>query len=191
MVGRPREFNREEALGKAIRLFWEQGFEATGIAELSEHLGIGRQSLYGSFGDKRSLFLEALNNYCAEANGWFNSTLEAPGSALANIHTILDTWEANAKSKDYCGCLMTNTTSELGFRDPELARMLKRQMANMHKAFEKALTRARDDGEVSTDMDIQAMASMLVNTGQGISVTGKVDKQHAGQVVKAIKTMLG
>ena len=137
------------------------------------------------------MFLEALNNYSAETSAWFNSTLEAPGSGLANIHTILDTWEANAKQKDFCGCLMVNTTSELGFRDPELAKLLKRQMANMHKGFEKALTRARDDGEVSADMDIQATASLLVNAAQGISVSGKVDKQQTGQVVKAIKTMLG
>jgi len=63
MTGRPREFEREDAIDKAMELFWEQGYEATGVAELCDRMGVGRQSLYNTFGDKESLFVEALSRY--------------------------------------------------------------------------------------------------------------------------------
>ena len=62
-IGRPKEFDREEALQKAMELFWARGYEGTGMRELLQHMGIGRQSLYDTFGDKRSLFIEALKCY--------------------------------------------------------------------------------------------------------------------------------
>ncbi len=190
MIGRPREFDRDVVLQKAIRLFWQNGFEATGIAELSEHLGIGRQSLYGTFGDKRTLFLEALRQYSDDSIGWLTATLDAPGSAVDNINAVLDTWVANSRKKDFCGCLMTNSISELGIRDPELRKLLKRNLGKMSAAFERALDRGKADGAISPDTDTRALAKMLVNTGQGLAVSAKVDSSYGSDVVKAIRDIM-
>jgi len=190
MVGRPRQFDRDEALNKAITLFWSQGFEATGIAQLSETLGIGRQSLYGTFGDKRSLFLEALKHYSDENIGWLRDTLNAPGRAVDNIHVVLDAWATRASDCSYCGCFLTNSMSELGLKDPETTELLARNLGRMTTAFEAALTRAGEEGDLSASADTRALAKALVNAAQGLSSAGKVDHDYAFDVVAQMKLLL-
>jgi TetR/AcrR family transcriptional repressor of nem operon len=190
MVGRPRQFDRDEALDKAITLFWEQGFEATGIAQISTTLGIGRQSLYGTFGDKRSLFLEALRHYSNENIGWLRSILGAEGRAVENIHAVLDAWAARASDCSYCGCFLTNSMSELGLRDPEMTELLARNLGRMTAAFETALERAVAEGDIDSTADTHALAKTLVNTAQGLSSAGKVDHDYAHDVVAQMKRLL-
>ncbi len=191
MSGRPREFDRDEVLDKAMRLFWEQGYDATGIAQLGEHLGIGRQSLYATFGDKQTLFREALQRYGDQIIADVVSKLDAAGSGLENIHKVLDMWESNAARKNFCGCLVTNSISELGVREPELATILKHKLDRLEAAFSRALKRARENGEISSGVDTRAMARMLVNTGQGLAVAGKVaDGAYARDVMKATRRLL-
>ncbi len=82
MKGRPREFDREEALGQAMDLFWSQGYEATGVADLCDRMGLGRQSLYNTYGDKESLFAEALEHYDRVQLQPMVDALESPGSVI-------------------------------------------------------------------------------------------------------------
>ena len=84
MIGRPREFERDDALDKAMQLFWLQGYEATGVADLCSHMGVGRQSLYNTFGDKESLFIEALRYYRKARLQPMVETLRGSGSGLQN-----------------------------------------------------------------------------------------------------------
>ena len=190
MIGRPRQFCRDQALDQAIELFQEQGYEATGIAQISETLGIGRQSLYGTFGDKRSLFVEALRRYSDESIGWLRATLNGPGRAIDHIETVLDTWAARGQEDSHCGCFMTNSISELGFRDPELAGMLSGNLSRMATAFQGAIERAQAEGDIAADRDSEALAKLLVNTAQGLSVSGKVDGSYARDVIAQVKTLL-
>lgn len=191
MVGRPREFDRDAALGKAMRLFWEQGYEATGIAQLGDEMGIGRQSLYAAFGDKRTLFVEALDYYTQQQMDPMIGTLTKPGSGVANILEVLDCWTHNASDKNSCGCFLANSTAELGFRDPDMAKVLRRKLERLEKGFHTALKRAKDDGEISADTDTRALARMLVSTGQGLSITGKVvSKEYARDVLNAARRLL-
>ena len=190
MLGRPRKFDREQALDRAMDLFWKQGFEATGIAQLSEHLGIGRQSIYCTFGDKRSLYLEALGRYCDHSISNLKATLGEPGKALDNLNIVFDLWVKNARSEDYCGCFMASTISELGLNDVEMAEILNRNVARMTAAFEMALDKARSQGDLATDTDSHALARLLVNTSQGLSVSGKIDPGFAADVVVQLKKLL-
>ena len=93
MIGRPREFERDEALDQAMQLFWSQGYERTGVADLCSHMGLGRQSLYNTFGDKESLFVEALRHYRQARLRPMLETLRGSGSGLQNVMTILDSWQ--------------------------------------------------------------------------------------------------
>ena len=190
MAGRPRQFDRDQALDRAVQLFWRQGYEATGMSQLSDHMGIGKQSLYDTFGDKRSIFLEALKRYSDESIGWLRTTLSMNGSALRNIHLVLDTWVNNLKNKDFCGCFMANSVVEFGVRDQEIAQILKANLQRMSRAFEAALVVARNQGTVSPDTDSRSMARFIVNAGQGLAVLGKVDPVYAKAVANNFKEIL-
>jgi TetR/AcrR family transcriptional repressor of nem operon len=93
MTGRPREFERDEALDKAMDLFWSQGYEATRVAQLCAHMGVGRQSLYNTFGDKESLFTEALTRYKQLRLEPMITGLRGPGSGLENVRRLLEGWD--------------------------------------------------------------------------------------------------
>ena len=96
-MARPKEFDQEKALRKAIRLFSQQGFAATSTDDLMRAMDIGRQSMYDSFGDKRALFLKALELYVTESVHSISVELERPGSALAAVQNALVTF---AQRKD-------------------------------------------------------------------------------------------
>lgn len=174
MSGRPREFDELAVLDAAMVLFWEQGYEATGIAELSDRCGIGRQSMYNAFGDKKSLYLQALDRYSRERLGSLVDLLEAPGSPLDNVRALLDAWEANWEDPEFKGCLMVNSMAELGVRDLEIKTRLDRMLQQMEDAIYNALHRAQEQGELPVDRDARALARTITITGQGLAVVGKV-----------------
>src|SRR5260370_10113410 len=91
-MARPKEFDQEKALRKAIRLFSQQGFAATSTDDLMRVMEVGRQSMYDTFGDKRALFLKALKMYVAQSVHSINVELERPGSALAAVRNALVTF---------------------------------------------------------------------------------------------------
>jgi TetR/AcrR family transcriptional regulator, transcriptional repressor for nem operon len=88
-VARPKEFDRDKALKRAMEVFWEHGYEATSTDQLLKAMGIGRQNLYDTFGDKRRLFLEALGLYATEGTIAAREVLTSSGSALERIHRLL------------------------------------------------------------------------------------------------------
>src|SRR5947209_3306000 len=88
-AGRPRDFDEGQALQSAMRAFWDRGYHATSIAELVEATGVHRNSLYATFGDKKTLFLAALDNYIEGALQRFQEQLAAPRPALEALKNAL------------------------------------------------------------------------------------------------------
>jgi TetR/AcrR family transcriptional repressor of nem operon len=177
--GRPREFDRDEILNRAIDLFWQRGYEATPISELVQELGIGRQSLYLAFGNKRQLFEEALDRYAEMEIGPILVQLRAPGSPLDNVRSVLLFLQKRASSNDFKGCMIGHAAGEFGTRDPELSRHLARTFQRLEDAFSNALTRARDAGELSADRNPRALARLLVTTIQGVALWGPARRSPA------------
>lgn len=182
MVGRPREFDRDKALDRAMHLFWSKGYEATGVAELSNEMGVGRQSLYNCFGDKESLFAQALDRYARARLQPIIDTLRAPGSGVANVRRVLDFWESQPRETTRMGCLMANTIAEFGMRDPRLAKALEQLLRQMESAFRDALDRAAAAGELPPGRDPGELARLLTTLGQGLATVGKLDA--SGQFVR-------
>src|SRR5690349_24968801 len=85
---RPKSFDQDTVLDQAVQLFWERGYEATSMADLEAHLGLGRQSLYNTFGDKQALFLKALERYRNDVGGEALARLNAPGAGLDAIRSV-------------------------------------------------------------------------------------------------------
>jgi TetR/AcrR family transcriptional repressor of nem operon len=192
MSGRPREFDEHAVLETAMDVFWEQGYEATGIAELSERCGIGRQSMYNTFGDKRALFDQALDLYARERIGQLMAMLERPGSPLSNVHALLDTWEESWASEDSRGCLMVNTMAELGDRDSATRSKLDSMVQTVEDGLFRALCRAQEAGELSPDRECRALARTFTITAQGLAVVGKVasSPSYAKDVLDTTRALL-
>jgi TetR/AcrR family transcriptional repressor of nem operon len=175
MSGRPREFDREDALERAMILFWERGYEGTSMSDLTEALGIGRQSLYGAFGDKRALFLACMDRYVEQVLelGVFDP-LASAGSPLENVHKVLDGWEQYAQSAQFRGCLLGKSLTELGRREPELDRVLRAKLDRMEAAFERALRLSKKEGELSAAADVRVLARALTTFAQGAGMVCQV-----------------
>ncbi len=171
--GPDKQFDRDEALGRAMQLFWQQGYEATGVTELLDAMGIGRQSMYDTFGNKRELFAEALDLYISHQVGAVRSMLRAPGSALDNLKRVMARWEQLGTEQD-CGCLVGNTVAEFGPHDAEVGACLKRALEQLRKDFVATLNRAQADGEIGAHLDPEDLGNLLIVTVQGAALLSKV-----------------
>src|ERR1700681_3347680 len=147
-VARPKEFDQEKAIRKAIRLFSQQGFAATSTDDLMRVMDIGRQSMYDTFGDKRALFLKALKMYVTESVHSIDVELQRPGSALAAVQNALVTF---AQRKDFSsaeGCMGLNALTEFGRRDADVARISREAARVLRQALMHVLTRAKKQREI-------------------------------------------
>ncbi len=184
-LGRPKEFDRQEALEKATEVFWAKGYEGTSVRDLLKGMGINRGSMYDTFRDKRSLFLEAIGHYRQSVAGPLIETIDGAGSPLANIRKTLRK-VADLATFDGCrGCLVTNTTVEIAPRDSEVAKAMKSALIAVEEAFRRALNRAVKLGELSRKTHTRALARFLGNTLQGLVVLskGKLGKQTRDDVI--------
>ncbi|GAA4614756.1 TetR/AcrR family transcriptional regulator [Actinoallomurus liliacearum] len=169
--GRPPAFDRTEALAAATRLFWEHGYEATSIGELTKAMGMRPGSLYAAFGDKKGLFKEVVRTYGRSPVGAFMGTaLEEEPTARGAFRRILR--EAAAVYPDPshpAGCLTISAATNVTVQDAEVAAFL-RDLRNANLAtFEARLRTAQRDGELSAAADPRALAAYFAAVIQGMS----------------------
>jgi AcrR family transcriptional regulator len=188
-MARPKEFDREKALRKAIRLFSQKGFAATSTDELMRVMDVGRQSMYDTFGDKRALFLEALEMYVMESVNTINAELEKPGSALSAIRNALVTFAERKDLSSEEGCMGLNSICEFGQRDADVTRVT-RHAARVHRnSLMRVLSRAKTQGELSSDADVESMADFFESTLAGIRMMAKAGQSR--QALRNIATIAG
>jgi TetR/AcrR family transcriptional repressor of nem operon len=167
--GRPRTFDREETVAKAKNLFWESGYHASGLNDLLKEMSIARQSLYSTFGDKRGLFIEALKNYGQLEYAEMAQYLNREGSPLANYKALLNEARRRTREPDFKGCLIANTISELGRKDPEIGKFFMEQIEIIEAGFRDCLQRAKDAGEISLALPTRQIARLSVVCFLGIT----------------------
>ncbi|MEU6480829.1 TetR family transcriptional regulator [Streptomyces sp. NPDC047017] len=180
-MARTKEFDPDAALQSALELFWRRGYEATSMADLVEHLGIGRASLYATFGSKHELYLKAFDRYGENSDAVLLRELSRPGPALPAVRAVIRRFAAEATTgqRRECGCLVTNTAAELAPHDPEAARRVERSWDRLETLLRSALTRAQGQGELGADRDPRALARMLLVLTQGVRVVGKASQDPA------------
>ena len=180
MSGRPRQFDPDAVLDAAMAVFWKKGYAGTALAELEAATKLGRQSLYGAFGDKRALFARVVERYFEVVlRPYIIDVLDAPGSPRANVEQVIRAWESAAAAPDFNGCLVGNSSSEMGLHDPEMAELLRRKLELLEAAFYRALTRAQRAGEINAGADVRALARSFVVTAQGLSIVCRVNRERA------------
>jgi AcrR family transcriptional regulator len=169
--GRPRAFDRTAALTAATRLFWERGYEATSIGELTEAMGIRPGSLYAAFGDKKSLFKEVVHSYGRSPVGAFMGVaLEEEPTAHAAFTRILR--EAAVIYPDPAhpaGCLTISAATNVTPQDAEVAAFLRNLRNENLDVFEARLRVAQQAGELSDAANPRALAAYFATVIQGMS----------------------
>lgn len=172
---RVKEFEPDVALQRALELFWERGYEATSMADLVEHLGIGRASLYATFGSKHELYLKALERYTQTRDPDVVEMLSHPGPVVPAIRRLIETYVEQAVGAGaHRGCMVVNAAVETS-ADPAVARLVGHSWRAIEVALTTALTRARTQGELAAETDPQALAAFVLVLLQGIKVVGQGD----------------
>jgi TetR/AcrR family transcriptional repressor of nem operon len=178
-MARQKEFDRDEALHKAMETFWARGYEATSIQDLVESMGINRQSLYDTFGDKHALYLLALDRYRDVESRKVFELLEKPGSARKAIRQLFtNVIDCSVGSKQRRGCFMGNAISELAGRCKETAARTCNNMNALEDALYRALLRGKKDGEFTNISDPRAVARFLYSNLQGLTLVAKANQDR-------------
>jgi AcrR family transcriptional regulator len=172
-VARPKEFDREEALRRAIPVFWENGFAGTSTDDLVQAMGIGRQSLYDTFGDKRGLFLEALRVYNTDSlTTVFRKLREGPTTMAALERILIDGTQAPSKQR-LLGCMGVNSVCELAGEDAEVAALNQTNAALLEATLKDVIDDGQARGNVRRGIDSRAAARFLAATMSGLMVQAK------------------
>ena len=179
-MARPKAFDVDEALERAMELFWRQGYEATSLPDLVQHMGIGRQSLYDTFGGKRQLFLQALDRYAAVMIGGALGRLERPGASIDDLTAFLEAVVAYQTGKRIrTACLMINSAMELAVSDKEVARRASAHHQRMEGAFRRVLEHATAQEDIHPLLPVETVARHMVATVLGMVVAAKSGAEPA------------
>src|SRR6267154_1659990 len=175
-MARPKEFDQERALHCAISIFSQKGFAATSTDDLMRAMDLGRQSMYDTFGDKRALFLKALEVYVAEKVRSINVELQTPGSPLASIRRALVHFAERRDLSSMDGCMGINAICEFGMRDEDVTRITRRAANTQRHTLMDTLRRAQMEGELDAETDIESLADFVESTLAGIRIAAKAGK---------------
>ncbi len=173
---RRKEFDREEVLLNAMRVFRDKGYEATSMQDLVDHMKINRFSLYETFKSKHELFLEALQAFSENVAIPFYNRLKDSNEGLKVIETTLMELVSRIKSgQSSNGCLMCNTIAELGAKkDKRTTIILDTHLKTLEGNFYAALSRAKELREISEDVDAREYAKLLVTYTTGLLSIAKI-----------------
>ncbi|WP_370936774.1 TetR/AcrR family transcriptional regulator [Amycolatopsis sp. cg13] len=165
-MARPRTFDEKQVLNAVRDQFWDAGYAATSLEDLMRVSGLGKGSLYAAFGDKRQLFLRALRSYTDESHDALRKALSDTPRALDALRLLIEAPIDEPGTRR--GCLMANSTCELGNADPEV-------LAHAHRTYETStalirdcVARAQREGDLPAEADPIALARALLAAQQGL-----------------------
>lgn len=168
--GRPREFDIDDALAAALRVFWRNGYEGASLAELTAEMGITKPSLYAAFGNKEQLFGKALDLYEREKLAYMTAALDAPTARAVAERLLRGALEMQSSDCDPKGCLGVIGTVACGAEaEPIKAEVVKRR-ASSHAALVARFARAKTDGDLPDGLEADALARYLLAIMQGLMI---------------------
>ena len=173
--GRPRAFEPDVALGKAMNTFRDGGFAATSLDDLSEAMGINRPSLYGTFGDKRDLFLKAYERYRAEMAATFAPAFDPAltlRQMLEKIYAIaLDVYLAGENGPRGCFTVMTATSEAMA--DPEIRPLVQKALGTTQRTLAKRFQAAVESGELPATANVQVLSQIASSTVEALAIRSR------------------
>lgn len=174
MLGRPRSFDRDAALHRALMVFWKHGYDATSIALLTKAMGIGAPSLYAAFGDKRALFDEALGIYAKTYGAFLVQALAEEADARMAVTRLLRGAAAMfAEPEHPPGCLVISAATNCSPQSATVQRRLRSYRESTVRGLEEKLGHARASGHLPARVDVRALALFYSAVLQGMSAQAR------------------
>ena len=172
-MARPKEFDRDAAVDRAMSVFWLKGYAATSTDDLLQAMKIGRQSMYDTFGDKRRLYVEALERYQRQGVAAHINRLRSTASPLAGIEALLVGVTPSDRATREKGCMGVGSICEFGNADAELAKLRIKSGGALHKALVERLQDALAIGDIGETVDIEHAARFVETMMLGVQVAAK------------------
>src|ERR1700720_1836019 len=161
-MARPREFERETALKEAIRIFSDHGYEGTSTDALLRAMEISRQSMYDTFGDKRQLYLEALQHYNADGVANLIRTLSGASSPLKGLESALLAFASKPDADLALGCMGVGAICEFGRSDQRVSMLTDSASRTLQSGLERVIAEAQQAGEICTDVQVRPAAQFMI-----------------------------
>lgn len=180
--GRPRGFDPEQALDRALEVFWEHGFQGASMAELTAAMGLSKPSLYAAFGDKEALYLKALDRYAALGADKAVRVLEAEPDGRRAIEAFLRETASMLTDPDLPGgCFVVNGAADCGgaATPPAVEAALRRSLQQGEQRFRARLERARREGQLAPNARIEDLAVFFSSLLAGLGVLAKSGAKRA------------
>ncbi|MFY2308803.1 TetR/AcrR family transcriptional regulator [Lysinibacillus fusiformis] len=189
-MARTREFDEEKVLEAAMQLFWEKGYEATSLSDLTSRMGIQRPSIYSTFGDKKELFEAALRRYTTSRAADIRARLQSHVSVKQSFATFFEEVIQAEYMKDLSnGCFCINTMVELAPHDERFEILTREHQLYLAVIFQETIERGVQAGELEVDTDAKSLAQALIVSLIGLTVMMKSQPQRSF-VDNAIATTL-
>ncbi len=180
--GRPRNFDLDTALDRALEVFWQHGFQAASLADLTSAMGLSKPSLYAAFGDKESLYLKVLDRYVVLQIEQHTAIFNSEPDARQALEKFLRTMAALlADPTPPCGCLIVNGMADCGLAstppaiEQALRKAVQRSEARLHRQF----VRAQRDGQLAPQINASDLAAFFTSLLAGLAVLAKSGAKRA------------
>lgn len=185
--GRPRGFDADEALDKAVRVFWRKGYQGTSLPDLTDAMGINRPSLYAAFGNKEALFRRALDRYMEQAGCHVRGALAEPTAFGVARRLLLGTATLLSNPKHPRGCLLVQGALACGTEADSVRKELVRRRAKGEKEVRERFKRAVREGDLPKGTDPAALARFLsaVSAGMSVQAAGGASRRELEQVAES------
>lgn len=181
-MARPKEFDRDDALGRAMKVFWTHGYDKTSIEDLVKGTGVGRQSLYDTFGDKRAIYLAALDLF---RRTHAKEAVVRKASPLATLEASFRRMARAAVAGDGERCMMVDAAVEMRKMPCEdVERALREHLRQNERIIRDLLKEAEEAGEIAQGLDHLAIARTMINAIHGLRVTAPFDHGMFEDVVR-------
>ena len=169
-----KNFDVDEAIGQVMEIFWEKGYDATSISDLTEATGVKRQSLYNAIGGKEQLFVRSLLKYDAENRRATLASLEAKGTPLLAIRTLFGSVvEESLSDPSKRGCLLVNTAVTLQSQTKEVQLLVDAALTDFRQFFFRLIEHGKVREEIPLEIDSEGAAAGLLGMFIGIRVLAR------------------
>lgn len=191
-IGRPRQFNAEVALEHAMNQFWAGGYFATSLQDLLNCMRLSKSTLYQSFGNKEQLFVRCIQHYEHQLDQMLKARLEDASSGIEFVRSLIDSVIDEAEKTNPKGCLLVNTANELAGREETIAQAVTNALDKIRSHLRVAIQRARDEGDVAPDTDLDQASDYLVAGISGLRTMVKAgtDRQSLSKVADLLMKTL-
>jgi len=189
--GRPRAYNPDVALERAMQTFWKSGYCATSLDDLSEAMQMNRPSLYAGFGDKHRLYIKAMQRFQDQARQYFAQALVARSDDISFADVVsryllaaIDLYTAH----DATGCAIIATATVQALTEPDIGQLLDQMLQEMDSQLRQCLQTARDRGALPETTDIEALTFLLTSTVHSIGIRARAG--HGRERLERMVTLL-